>query len=268
MTPDRRSHNIFLTQNVIARSPLPYHDLPAEAPGAPHRDARFASSVAAGVQRFRPAAPEVAPDRILRMQGYADPRRVRPAIVRAAADMARIAQAKSQPDVAYRFHGVRGIDADGVELQQGARLRSAAFESRLAGCTEVVPFVLSCGEPLGQAVVDLAESGDLMEAVLLEAAGWLCVEDATRQFKDALRRQVSDCGGRITSRMGPGYGYRVGSRQVDWPLEDQRELFALLEGGPLPVRLMPSCAMFPKLSRSGLFGVAPARLADPQALPA
>lgn len=202
------------------------------------------------------------------MQGYANPERVRPAIARAAAEMARIAEAKSSPSVAYRFHAIQAIHADGLELQRGARLRSAAFESRLFGCTQVVPFVLSCGEPLGQAVVDLAEAGDLMEAVLLEAAGWLCVEDATRQFKDALRRQVDERGGRITSRMGPGYGYRVGSRQVDWPLEDQRELFALLEGGPLPVTLMPSCAMFPKLSRSGLFGVAPAHPADLQAVSA
>jgi hypothetical protein len=68
--------------------------------------------------------------------------------------------------------------------------------------------------------------------------------------------------------MGPGYAYRVGSLQVDWPLEDQRELFTLLEGGPLPVTLMSSCAMFPKLSRSGLFGVAPARPADLQAVSA
>lgn len=224
---------------------------------APADGVASASDSAAPVQRFEPETPVVAPDRILRMQGYADPERVRPAIVRAAAEMARIAQSKSVPRVAYRFCAVRALGAEGVALQNGARLRSAAFESRLAGCTQIVPFVLSCGEPLGQAVVDLAEAGDLMEAVLLEAAGWLCVEDATRQFKDALRRQVADRDARITSRMGPGYAYRVGTRQVDWPLEDQRELFALLEGAVLPVTLMASCAMFPKLSRSGLFGVAP-----------
>lgn len=202
------------------------------------------------------------------MQGYTDPDRVRPAIVRAAAEMARIAQLKSVPRVAYRRHAIRVLHAEGMELQQGGRLRSAAFESRLAGCTHIAPFVLSCGEPLGQAVVDLAESGDLMEAVLLEAAGWLCVEDATRQFKESLRLQSAARSERITSRMGPGYAYRVGSRQVDWPLEDQPELFALLEGGALPVRLMPSCAMFPKLSRSGLFGVAPMQTAELRAVPA
>lgn len=220
------------------------------------------------LEHHGPSAPVVDPDRILRMQGYVDPGQVRPAIARAAAQMARIAEDKCRPRVAYRFHDLRAVDAQGLETRGGARLRSAAFESRLAGCTQVVPFVLTCGEPLGQAVVDLAEAGDLMEAVLLEAAGWLCVEDATRQFKDLLRRRVADQGGRITSRMGPGYAYRVGTRQVDWPLEDHPALFALLDGGPLPVTLMPSCAMFPKLSRSGLFGVAPMHPADPQAVPA
>ncbi len=52
-----------------------------------------------------------------------------------------------------------------------------------------------------------------------------------------------------TRRLGPGY--------VDWPLEEQAALVALLDGAPLPVRLLDSCAMIPKKSRSGLYGLRP-----------
>lgn len=251
---------------MTATPHFPSHDLPSTSPSAGQRDESPGSGHGEPVRYFRPQAPVVVAERVLRMQGYADPDRVRPAIARAAAEMALVAQARSVPEVAYRFCAVRDIDADGVGLDHGVRLGSAAFESRLSGCTQVVPFVLSCGEPLGRAVLDLAEVGDLMEAVLLEAAGWLCVEDATRQFKEELRRQVAERGGRITSRMGPGYTYRVGDADVEWPLEDNPRLFALLDGAALPVKLMPSCAMYPKLSRSGLFGVAPARPVQPQAV--
>lgn len=244
----------------------PSHEPPPNSPSAGLRNESPAPGGGEPVRFFRPQAPALAAERVLRIQGYADPTRVRPAIARAAAEMVRVAQDRSKPEVAYRYCAVRGIDAQGVALDHGIRLGSAAFESRLWGCTQVVPFLLSCGEPLGRAVVDLAEAGDLMEAVLLEAAGWLCVEDATRQFKEELRRQVAERGGRITSRMGPGYTYRVGDADVEWPLEDNPRLFALLDGAALPVKLMPSCAMYPKLSRSGLFGVAPARPVQPQAV--
>ena len=245
-----------------------HHDAPNAAASADAVDAAVARELREGqavdspLRHFQPSAPRVSVQQILRIQGYVDAGKVRPAIARAAQEMAFLAQSRCAPRVAYRFRVIEAMDAEGLELRQGLRLRSAAFESRLVGCSEVVPFVLSCGEPLGQAVVDLAEAGDLMEAVLLESAGWLCVEDATRQFKDALRQKVGTSGQRITSRMGPGYSYRLGSAEVDWPLENHPELFAALGDGELPVRLMPSCAMFPKLSRSGLFGVAPALPAE------
>jgi cobalamin-dependent methionine synthase I len=60
-------------------------------------------------------------------------------------------------------------------------------------------------------------------------------------------------------RLGPGYSYkRPGSSdgaRVMWPLEQQRELFALFAGSALPVELMESAAMRPKMSRSGLIGL-------------
>ncbi len=230
-------------------------------PAAPVLAADIQASL---VRRFEPQRPTVQHERMLRMQGYDDLSRVRPAIVAAARAMARHAESICQSELAYQFRPLRALHADAVELSYGGRLRSDAFAQRLAGCIEVVPFVLSCGQPIAQSVIDLADAGDLLEAVLLETAGWLCIEDATRQFKTMLRQTAEQRGCRITSRMGPGYAYRVGDRQVDWPLEDQPRLFALFGEASLPVELMASCAMSPKLSRSGLYGVAPLHVSPPQ----
>jgi hypothetical protein len=207
---------------------------------------------------FRPSAPNVSGDRILRIQGYSDFTRVRPAIRRAADGMAALAGTMSTSCVAFRHVGIAANRLEGLELDGGHALHCRAFARALAGCTEVVPFVLTVGEPLCRQVMALADAGDLLEAVLLETAGWLCIEDATRQFKVGLREAASRRGLRITSRMGPGYSYRIDGGTCDWPLEEQALLFALLEGAErLPVSLMPSSAMQPKLSRSGLYGIAP-----------
>lgn len=216
------------------------------------------------VRRFEPLPAVVQHERILRMQGYADLSRVRPAITAAALAMARHAEALCQSQVAYQFRALQAVGSQTLELSHAGRLHSPAFATRLADCLEIVPFVLSCGQPIAQSVIDLADAGDLLEAVLLETAGWLCIEDATRQFKTMLRDVAALRACRITSRMGPGYSYRVAEQQVEWPLEDQPQLFALFGAATLPVELMASCAMAPKLSRSGLYGIAPQHLSPPQ----
>lgn len=207
--------------------------------------------------QFQPSARHVSAQRILRIQGYSDPMTVRPAIAQAARMMAVKAVELCHAQLAMRQLGVSGIDSTGVELESVYRLNSPAFEDRLRGCDEVVVFVLSCGSQLDRAVVDFADSGDLLEAVLLESAGWLCLEDATRQFKHLIRDRAATRDKRITSRMGPGYSYPLEDRQVSWPLEDHPNLFDILGGVRLPAALMSSFAMNPKLSRSGLYGIAP-----------
>ena len=213
------------------------------------------------VRYFEPAPPAVRYERILRIQGYTDLERVRPAITRAATEMAALASSQSRPRAAYRYVPIRAIDDDGLDVE-GGRFHSKAFAPRLAGCFEVAPVVLSVGAEIGERVSALADAGDLLEAVLLETAGWLCIEDATRQFTIQIREESASRGCRITSRMGPGYSYRLATEVVTWPLEAQPTLFGLFDGAELPVTLMSSCAMQPKLSRSGLYGIAPLPLAS------
>ena len=194
---------------------------------------------------------------MLRIQGYSNVSSVRPAIQRAAEAMAQLAIRLSEPEVAYRSAAVRGIDGGVLEIDSGFRFRCKAFDRTLKGCTEVTLFVLTVGKLLDDHVIKLIEAGDLLEALLLETAGWLCIEDATRQFKTRLRDESLARGCRITSRLGPGYSYRIGDETCMWGLEEQATLFAAFRGAELPVSLMASAAMQPKMSRSGLFGVAP-----------
>jgi hypothetical protein len=104
-------------------------------------------------------------------------------------------------------------------------------------------------------VIDFIEKFDLLEALFLETAGWLSIEQTTRSFVAALHRWARLSGFRVSPRMGPGYEYHVDGRQVRWRLEDQGPLFSVFDSDPLPVRLLDSYAMLPKMSRSGLFGV-------------
>ena len=219
--------------------------------------ARASLAAADAVAFFAPAAPVVHPARILRIQGYSERHRIRPAIVRAAERMAELAPVLGAPSAAYVRVPVCGLHGEVLELPGGVQLHCKAFEHRLDGCTEVIAFALTAGPGLDARVIELAQAGDLLEALLLETTGWLCIEDATRQFKVHLRAEALRRGHRITARMGPGYSYKVGNETCLWPLEEQNALFGLFGDAELPVSVMGSGAMQPKMSRSGLFGAAP-----------
>jgi DNA-binding transcriptional regulator PaaX len=213
---------------------------------------------------FAPAPPRVAHERILRIHRYSDLTRVRPAIARAAQAMAALAETLSEPRAAYRRVRIETLRDGVLELDGGVRLRCPAFDAHLAGCHEVAPFVLTLGPRLPEKVIELAEAGDLLEGLFLETAGWLCIEDATRQLKTHLRSDAARTRARITSRMGPGYSYKVGDVPCVWALEENAALFRLL-GERLPVTLLASSAMSPKMSRSGMYGIAP--LSSPRSAP-
>jgi hypothetical protein len=218
---------------------------------------REPAGVADGVDCFVPQAPNIQAERILRIQGYSDLKRVRPAIRQASEVAAAQAPELSEPRVAYRRVAIRAIQDGLLELSSGCQFHCRAFDQILRGCTEAAAFVLTVGPKLDALVIELADQGELLGALLLETAGWLCIEDATRQFKVHLRQQEIAMGRRITSRMGPGYSYKVDNAMCTWPLEEQALLFGLFGAADLPVSLMHSSAMHPKMSRSGLFGIAP-----------
>jgi hypothetical protein len=80
------------------------------------------------------------------------------------------------------------------------------------------------------------------------------------QFGGHLRAELAAEALQLGLRMGPGYSYSLqngDAPRVMWPLEQQKELFGLFGDAPLPVELMHSAAMRPKMSRSGLFAVLP-----------
>lgn len=200
----------------------------------------------------------VSADRILRIQRYSDPKRVRPAIRRAAEEVAALAGELQQPKVSFRRISVKCCEDDTLRLGNGVEFHCRAFPQLLAGVREVVVFVITAGAQLDLKVIELSESGEgLLEALLLETAGWLCLEHATRALISEVRREAELNGCRITRRMGPGYTHRISNMECEWPLLEQREIFRCFGNAEIPVTLMSSCAMLPKMSRSGLVGTCP-----------
>ncbi len=198
---------------------------------------------------FRTEIAELPVEPLLRMQGYRDPARIRPRIRDIATKAARVARTLAAPDACYRRVEIQSCTPDTMELAGGISFHSARFAKVFAGCAEVMVFVLTLGPALDAESERLAAEDEIVDALFLEMAGWLAVEQATKSLALHVSDQIRSQSLGLTRRLGPGY--------VDWPLEEQAELFALFGDASLPVQLMESCAMLPRKSRSGLYGLRP-----------
>ncbi|GBE43083.1 vitamin B12 dependent methionine synthase, activation domain [bacterium BMS3Bbin10] len=204
---------------------------------------------------FEPEAIELRAEQVLRMQGYKDPSRVHPEIPLIAEAMTALAAKTFEPAVHFRRVLLEGVRGDALILETGSRLHSKAFGKYISECEEVAVFVMTLGSALDEIERDLTSSGKLVEAVFLETAGWLGIERLTKQFSAFLGREVASDGLRPGRRMSPGYAFRVEGARCEWPLEDQKRIFDLFDRKKLAVTLLDSCAMSPKMSRSGLYGL-------------
>lgn len=214
------------------------------------------------VRSWAGSPPDVDPKRILRVHRYTDPDKVRPKIVEAAHRAVGKISGLATPTAAYRRVAIQSCEGEVLTLAEGTQFHCAAFERLLKHCNHVVTFVLTLGPALDEHVMDLMDDFEPLDALFMETAGWLGIETATRRLAGDIGTEISGHGLVLSHRMGPGYSYRQdvheGDERVGWPLEEQAQLFGLFDGTDLPVELLPSAAMKPKMSRSGLFGVAQA----------
>ncbi len=194
---------------------------------------------------------------VLKIQGYKNPDKVRPIIQKLALVAIDAFVEYTTPTVTYRIVNVDSVNETGAVLGDGVQLQSSIFRQYLSASTEAVIFVLTVGKSIDDQTIQWMNEEKLVEALFLESAAWLGVEDATKQFVLMVRSWAKQQSMRISRRLGPGYSYPIEGQQVMWDLTDQRPLFDLLAAPDMPVTLLESAAMLPKMSRSGLFGLIP-----------
>ena len=206
---------------------------------------------------FIPREITVRVEPVLRIHGYRHPERVRRDVREHAERAVSLANSLLDPIVAYKQVAVGRCDANRLVLEEGTEFESPVFRAFADGARKVVVFVLTTGSRFGPQVEAFLATDDVLDALFLETAGWLGLEGATRCFARHLREVAARQGWRITRRLGPGYSYKTGSGFAEWGLGEQHRLFEVFGGAPLPVKLLDSGVMLPKLSRSGLYGLVP-----------
>lgn len=133
-------------------------------------------------------------------------------------------------------------------FEEGVRIGTVVFRSRmlqknLEGVDRAFPYVVTCGRETDGV---LGLEADFVEAYWLDGLKEVLLEAALAHLEAHLRSTF-----RLSRliTMNPGSG-----EESVWPIEQQRELFALLGEGPghIGVELTPSYLMIPNKTVSGL----------------
>ena len=194
---------------------------------------------------WRPDRLAIDPWTVLRLARYRRRDEAPAAVWDATRAMAVRAGELAEPTARLRLLRVAGVASAGVALARGPSFSGHAVARHLAGARRAVAFVLTLGPSLEAEVIALGERQELLEAYLLDLAGWAGIEGAVR----ALRRDLITAlpRARVSHRLGPGHR--------DWPLTEQQDLVTLFEGSDTPVRLSEHGVLIPFKSISGLFAL-------------
>ena len=204
---------------------------------------------------FYPDTISIPENRLLRMQGYKVPENVRKAIRKAASTAARLAENVVEPQIHYQQFEIQNLEGEVLKLANGACFHCPAFPKYLSGCTSIIANVLTLGQAFDDRIAQMIEEEDLLGVLFLDNAGWLAIESTTQSFVQYLKSNALTPDTRLTRRLGPGYSYRSNKILSQWDLLEQPVLFGLFKGYELPVSLLESGAMSPRMSRSGIYGL-------------
>jgi len=196
------------------------------------------SSTDSNLHVFREIPFDPTPDGVIRAMKI---RKVSPSLSRLTDELVARSREVARPKALCR---VAYIDE---RTDLGVTIGNRTFASRvlrqnLEGIQRVFPFVATCGTELEGL---LQNRTDIMESYCLDTIMMLAVEAARRHVEQFIKDTYSV--GQM-SRMQPG-------SLKDWPIEEQRPLFALLGGVQehIGVRLSEHYLMTPIKSVSGIF---------------
>jgi len=154
-------------------------------------------------------------------------------------DIFKTAAALIHPQAIYGAAYVRKRSLGQIEID-GIEFRSRVLAKNLERIERIFPYVLTIGDSLENTA---RSSGSITRRLVLETIGDLALGSGLEH----LQRHISEQYGlETTSNMGPG--------QLDWPIEQQRELFSLLGHvkDTIGVTLTESLMMVPRKSISGI----------------
>ena len=202
--------------------------------------------------------PNISPLKILRTHGYRSKDVIRKKILDAPNKAIKILSTSSTPVGYFCIEEISNNYRNKIELKCGTTFNSDLFKERFAKSKFLVAFIITLGKEVDETIKKISNCSDEpLGALFLENASWLALELVLRDARSKIIKFAKNNDMQIENRMAPGYTYpsKIYKKRIMWELQEQKILFGLFDKESISIRLTDSCAMLPRMSRSGIFGL-------------
>jgi len=153
-------------------------------------------------------------------------------------DLVKIANSLVEPRAIYTIGYIQSRSEDTTNIE-GATLTSRVLTKNLEKIGRVFPYIVT----IGSALEDEAATHGMLERLFLENAADIAITLARVHLEKYVAKKY-ELGN--VSHLGPG--------QLDWPIQQQKELFSFFPDvqGTVGVSLTETCMMKPRKSVSGI----------------
>lgn len=176
---------------------------------------------------------------VLKGQGI-DPKRAKDRLYETAATVIATAEALARPEAVYTAVRITAFEHLTVRFEGGS-FEGTLVQKAMAGAELIYIAICTIGDLLEKKVDELIRA-DPVAAIALDGAGISALRQVSQAVADLISKEAC--------RQDLSLGMHTQPGLEGWPLEQQRQIFSLLPGHKIGVRLTESCLMIPRKSVS------------------
>ena len=165
-----------------------------------------------------------------------------------------------EPKAIYDTFPIEKVEANSVYFKSGNIFNSPNISKILTGSEIAVIFIFTVGSKIDTIAKEADKNGDTLSTIIMDAITTSMLDPLDEYVRNVIKKDIIK--GKdwdLTCTYSPG--------QFKWTIKEQKEIFKMVDGNKIGVKLNKSMLMIPFKSISGVYGFGPKDKIDKTRVP-
>lgn len=154
------------------------------------------------------------------------------------------------PKAIYKTFEIEKVKGNSVYFKSGHIFNGPNISKILTGSEIATIFIFTLGNKIDEIIKEGNKSGDTLATIVMDAITTSMLGTLREYVGNIIKKEgIKDESWGSTCTYSPG--------QFKWTIEEQKEIFQMIDGGRIRVKLNKSMLMTPFMSISGVYGFGP-----------